>query len=670
MIPAEEYLYLPDDLPDRDRLIQSLITAGGKLIPISDIVANLESHYQGILNNIPVAILQEDFSPVMEMLEGLRLKGITDLQAYSLENPDFVEKGLSAIRLISATQPTLAFFNARDSVELTFKLGDAGLHSSQILLQEMNAIWNHQMSVSLENVKLDLASKTVPVSIQWMVLPGYETDYSRTMTVIQASELISEWNTLRFSEERFHVIADISADFAFSLVDPQGDSPLLEWVSESFSQITGYILAEIQSQSSWLIFIHPDDQDLLSSTIKKALPGKVSACDVRLMTKAGMARWVHVAIKTITPSDEKDSCRVIGVFQDITAHKQAEIALIETKKQLQDQIQQLEKRTLEISLLSDMANNLQLCRTAEEAYAIAGETAGGLFPTFSGAFFIQQAGKKNLELTSFWGSPPLHARMEMNDCWAIRRGAPFLVQDEPRNLVCNHSRPISDFSSSLCIPILQQGEIFGLFQLEALDTSTRIDESTQHLAAALAEQIGLALTNVRLRENLSDQALHDPLTGLYNRYYMEEYLEKELHRSRRSGKPVSIIMIDMDHFRDLNTLFGHPNVDQALSDVGHFLLHAIRAGDVACRYGGDEFLLILPEASLEIARERAEQLCLGVHNVHVRSEIRPPQPISFSVGVASFPMHGQSVTELLRAADAAVFSAKDRGRDRVEVASI
>ena len=329
-----------------------------------------------------------------------------------------------------------------------------------------------------------------------------------------------------------------------------------------------------------------------------------------------------------------------------------------------------EKRTQEISLLSDMANNLQLCRTAEEAYAIAAETASGLFPSLSGAFFIQPAGKKNLELTSYWGSPPFHDRMEMNDCWAIRRGAPFLVRDEPRNLVCNHSRPVSDFQTSLCIPILQQGEIFGLFQLEALDTHARIDESSQHLAAALAEQIGLALTNVRLRENLSDQALHDPLTGLYNRYYMEEYLEKELHRSRRSGKPVSIIMIDMDHFRDLNSLFGHPNVDQALSDVGNFLLHAIRAGDVACRYGGDEFLLILPEASLEIARERAEQLCLGVHNVHVRSEIRPPQPISFSVGIASFPIHGQSVTELLRAADAAVFSAKDHGRDRVEVAAV
>jgi len=219
------------------------------------------------------------------------------------------------------------------------------------------------------------------------------------------------------------------------------------------------------------------------------------------------------------------------------------------------------------------------------------------------------------------------------------------------------------------MPIIQQGDVTGLFYLESSQSQPDIDQSALRILMAMSEQFGLALTNIHLRESLSEQALHDPLTNLYNRYYMEEFLEKELHRARRSNKTVSVIMIDMDHFRDLNALFGHPNVDITLAEVGDLLVHSIRAGDIACRYGGDEFLLILPEATIEVARERAEQMCISVHSLSVQSEARPPQPISFSVGIASYPDHGQTVTELLRAADAAVFSAKDRGRDRVEIAS-
>jgi diguanylate cyclase (GGDEF)-like protein/PAS domain S-box-containing protein len=440
-------------------------------------------------------------------------------------------------------------------------------------------------------------------------------------------------------------------------------------VTDSFPLLTGYTFEDVKKASSMDSFTHPDDRSMLRDAVKKIFQGQTVTFEMRFITKSGNTRWVQVITQPMKKMSNSQKLLVIGAVQDITDRKFAEIALLETQEQLQLQIEELEKRSLEINLLTTMTNNLQLCHSTDEANQIAVETAAQLFPNFSGTLFLISAKNQIFQLKASWGHPPTALTIQQEDCWALRRAAPFFVHAEPRTLVCSHSRPITEFTSSICMPIIQQGDVIGLFYLESSQSQTDIDQTSVRILSAMSEQFGLALTNIHLRESLSEQALHDPLTNLYNRYYMEEFLEKELHRARRSNKTVSVIMIDMDHFRDLNSLFGHPNVDIALAEVGDLLVHSIRAGDIACRYGGDEFLLILPEATIEVARERAEQMCISVHSLSVQSEARPPQPISFSVGIASFPLHGQTVTELLRAADAAVFLAKDRGRDRVEIAS-
>jgi diguanylate cyclase (GGDEF)-like protein len=196
-----------------------------------------------------------------------------------------------------------------------------------------------------------------------------------------------------------------------------------------------------------------------------------------------------------------------------------------------------------------------------------------------------------------------------------------------------------------------------------------LSEHKRQLAMAVAEHIALALTNLKMRESLRSLSIRDPLTGLFNRRHMEESLARELRRAERMGTPVGIIMLDIDHFKQFNDTYGHDAGDALLRDFGHYLLHGARGGDIACRYGGEEFTLILPGASLEDTRKRAEQFCEGVRSRHFAASGTKATPITISLGVAVFPEHGSTTDTILKAADAALYEAKYQGRDRVVAAT-
>ena len=190
----------------------------------------------------------------------------------------------------------------------------------------------------------------------------------------------------------------------------------------------------------------------------------------------------------------------------------------------------------------------------------------------------------------------------------------------------------------------------------------------QELATSLAEQISLAFANLMLRETLKYQSVRDPLTNLFNRRHMEEALQRELLRAARNGNPVAVLMADLDHFKQFNDAFGHEAGDVLLRDLGALLAAEIRGGDIACRYGGEEFLLILSDTDLPSACERAEKLQQQVRNLQVRYRGETLRRITLSIGVAGFPRHGTSASQIVTAADRALYKAKAAGRDRVVVA--
>jgi diguanylate cyclase (GGDEF)-like protein len=350
-------------------------------------------------------------------------------------------------------------------------------------------------------------------------------------------------------------------------------------------------------------------------------------------------------------------------------------AAAQSEKQANDQLRatvgQLAQRTEELGLLAAMAETLQACLTAEEAYAAVARSAQRLFPALRGALFVYSPSRNDLETQAVWGGLALAGQERTftpEQCWALRRGRPHYVVDVRIDALCQHlqAQPPHGY---LCMPLMAQGDALGVLhlQLVAAPAAQGAVGWNGHLVEAAADQIGLALANVRLRETLRNQSIRDPLTGLYNRRYMEETLEREMRRSERSGRPLSIIMLDLDHFKAINDTHGHAAGDVLLRDLGAFLRSRIRGGDIACRYGGEEFTLVLPETSLPDTRDRAEHLRQGIHDITVQHLGQTLETVTASLGVAEW-QPGLTTEQVLRAADQALYRAKAEGRDRVAAA--
>ena len=225
------------------------------------------------------------------------------------------------------------------------------------------------------------------------------------------------------------------------------------------------------------------------------------------------------------------------------------------------------------------------------------------------------------------------------------------------------------------MPLTAQGTSLGILHIRFLSCAIQGREAgeleaKQRLAVAIAENLALALANLKLRETLQNQAIRDPLTGLYNRRYLEETLDRELHRSRRLKAHLGVVMMDLDHFKDFNDTFGHAAGDALLSALADVLTTGIRSEDIVCRYGGEEFLLVMPGAALPATQERAENLRQAVQALQVKYQDRLLKSPTLSLGVAIFPDHGVTAEEVIAAADAALYRAKQAGRDRVEIAGL
>lgn len=370
------------------------------------------------------------------------------------------------------------------------------------------------------------------------------------------------------------------------------------------------------------------------------------------------------------------------VFRPLTEHarerEEAATALQVAHDQLERRVRErtfeLEQRNRETSLLAEMIDFLHACSTEEEAYRAITQAGRQLFPDTTGVLFVYRSSRNDLEAVASWGdltlSPTEHV-FAPQDCWALRRGRAYLIEDARNGLVCEHV-PSTPPAKYLCVPVISRGEVLGVVHIRPQPIAGALADSArplnERLAVTLAEQVGLALVNLRLRETLRDQAIRDPLTGLFNRRYMEETLEREILRAERSEHPLGVVMIDLDDFKRFNDVFGHEVGDLLLRELGALVKRQARSSDVACRYGGEEFVLILPEMPVGAILRRVEALRFGVKQLVLQHHGHSVGAITVSGGVAMFPEHGADRETLLRAADRALYRAKAEGRDRVLVA--
>jgi diguanylate cyclase (GGDEF)-like protein len=321
----------------------------------------------------------------------------------------------------------------------------------------------------------------------------------------------------------------------------------------------------------------------------------------------------------------------------------------------------------QVARLFDMADVLQSASDHVDANAVLKATAAELVPSIPGALYVFNNSRDRLVLSSDWGRPPGWTSPETinpNSGWAVKRGRAHTNHPPGKKLCCEHHE---GSETVLEIPMIARGEIVGLLQLfaEGADAEARL-HAVADLGQALADGMSLALANMALREKLRNQALRDPLTGLYNRRYMEDTLQRFVRLAERENREISLIMIDLDHFKRLNDERGHAFGDQVLRDTAVVLTRSLRETDIVCRYGGEEIVVIMPDCPPERAVDKAEILRLSIaelSNSHGAT-------ISASFGVASVPHTSQNLPDVLAAADTALYKAKQNGRNQVVMAPL
>ncbi|MDN4056626.1 diguanylate cyclase [Massilia sp. YIM B02769] len=313
---------------------------------------------------------------------------------------------------------------------------------------------------------------------------------------------------------------------------------------------------------------------------------------------------------------------------------------------------------------AELMHSLELAESVDESAGIIASYLPRLLPRLSGSLYLYNNSRDLLERKAGWGVFDAEPEtIEALDCWALRRGSPHLYVGGD-GLVCRHA---SDTSlDRLCLPLVTQGDVIGCITVTG-DELAKAEEIQRAWIGQVAEQLGLALSNVKLRVSLRQQSIIDPLTQLYNRRYLDEVLKRELARASRSGVPLSVLVLDLDHFKRINDTYGHEGGDAILRKVAAALRENIRSGDVACRMGGEEMVVLLPECDTENALKRADALRIVIAAGDV---LHNGQRIgaTASIGVASYPAHGHNVQTLVHAADLALYEAKHEGRNCVRVA--
>nr|WP_226838627.1 diguanylate cyclase [Enterobacter cloacae complex sp. P12RS] len=312
-------------------------------------------------------------------------------------------------------------------------------------------------------------------------------------------------------------------------------------------------------------------------------------------------------------------------------------------------------------LLARMTQRLQGCENFDDVINVAELFAPNIAPGIAGRLYVFDRDPWQMRCVAQWLSPADdEATFHPDACWAVRRGQSHPPVNGEPDVACYHL-PESQAESALCVPLIAQGEAIGLLSFQNI---TPENAPARAYLELMAEALGLALANQRLRDALLEKALFDPLTALRNRHHLEDTLHTQMTQAMRNGEPLSCMMIDIDHFKNINDRFGHEAGDQVIKNVATIVQRAAHDGGLAFRYGGEEFLVLLPGAGEAEAHACAQKIYNGVHALSLRYGLTEIGPVDVSIGIASYPEHAQS-DNLLRAADVALYRAKELGRSRI-----
>ncbi len=407
--------------------------------------------------------------------------------------------------------------------------------------------------------------------------------------------------------------------------------------------------------------ISQEDQQVIATGTDMVIPER------QIVDANGQTRYVSIVKRPLSTNDGPAD-QVLIVATDITACKRAALHLQHANKQLLQGNEQLRQRNQEVLLLNQMGDMLQGCLEFAEAYEVIAFSAAKLFPGQLGALYVRRDDTALFDAVATWGDrPPGMLAVEPHTYLTVDAQSVALFSSTNAGM-CVH---LSDDAAgaTLCIPLIVQGETLGALHLcSNADGQHGARQRWVQLAGMVARQVSLALNNLALRAQLQQQAICDALTGLYNRRYLDATLPREVQHAVRHHQSVGVIMLDIDHFKRFNDTYGHDAGDTLLRTVGGFLQSHTRGEDIVCRYGGEEFTLVLPGTSLADIWQRAEEIRVGIQTIVVQHQGHWINAITASLGVAVVPDHSDTAEGVIKTADRALYEAKRSGRDRVFVA--
>jgi diguanylate cyclase (GGDEF)-like protein/PAS domain S-box-containing protein len=446
--------------------------------------------------------------------------------------------------------------------------------------------------------------------------------------------------------------------------------------NEAFANLFRYSREELVGQILDPLISQPDAIGEANALTTRATSGNSVHETVRRRRKDG--KMLDLELHAVSISLDGQTDGAYAIYKDVSEQIKAAAQAWEHSQSLNRLVNELQLRTAQMTLLNEMGDLLQCSATSGEAHAVVGQIARRLFlASTGGALFVFKSSRNLLEGVASWGTSEVSDQTFAPDaCWGLRRGQPYWSEHPGGVVICPHLKNPSP-ASYLCVPMMAQGDTLGVLHIQydlsksnkGMEDFETLQESQQRLAVAVGGRVALSLASLLLRETLRDQSIRDPLTGLFNRRFMEEALARELQRAKRRSHSLVVVFLDLDHFKQFNDIHGHDSGDTVLRAMAGLFRQHFRGDDVVCRYGGEEFAVILPESSAKNAAERVEELRQVVKKHKITYKEQVLDTVTFSVGIATYPENGLTGEELLRAADTGLYESKANGRDCLTIAT-
>lgn len=475
-----------------------------------------------------------------------------------------------------------------------------------------------------------------------------EATLKSLQTYVQSQSLVNQHQRLTFIDNDGRVLAD--SNLGLAAVKTMDNHNSREEVKEAVANGLGVSVRHSSTLNSNLIYVaKPVQFGEFNGVVRLAVP-LAHAENFVFQLQLFLAGLMFIVLLIMTT--------LAGVTHKVIRR--------DLKKRQGRLSQDVEERTKEIELLQRLANMLAACNSIEEAQQVVADIIPRIIGDVNGSVAMMRSSRNQLEVKLDWGGEwPSAKSYAPDECWALRKGKYHLSQDKYGSLPCSHMEGIGDHHC-LCIPLIAHGNTIGIMHIDMADKP--FDDEHMQLAFTVGEHLGLALANLDLQEKLREQAIRDPLTGLHNRRYLEECMPQEMMRAKRHGQPLSVLMLDMDHFKLFNDNFGHDAGDYVLKSLASLLNDCLRGEDTSCRIGGEEMAVLLPATDALAAGVVAKRLCEEVRKLALSFRGQSLGNLTLSIGVAC-NSDGSTAEDMLKQADMALYEAKDKGRNQYRYAN-